>query len=404
LLQIILKISFRKITMIISKILTTLKNFFFHKRNIIIIYALVAIIMGSLKYHINSINNYLIFKNTYFHFINFKNLYTEYPNLYFDTNHYGPFFSIIIAPFALLPDWLGCPLWNLFNVSILLLAIFRLPLSENKQKIIALLCLNEVVTALASYQFNVAITGVLLLTFIFLETQKLFLACMTIIIGALTKLYGVIGFAFFFFIKQKIKFIGLFALAFGLLFMLPASISSVSFLLQSHQDWFHSLVYKANYNLTSDMADISFFGLIRSWFGVEINFLYGCVGGAIILGLILLRRNQYDFLAFRLLILCNTLLCIVLFNTSTESPTFVIAFFGIAIWYVIVPKTQYIHFLLIFAILLTSLSSTDLFPKFIRIEYIKPLKLKVLPCIFIWVDISYKLLYHQFSTYTNDSK
>ncbi len=390
--------------MIVSKILTALKHFFFHKRNIIIIYAFLAIWMGFLKYHINSINNYLIFKNTYFHFINSQNLYTEYPNLYFDTNHYGPFFSIIIAPFALLPDWLGCPLWNLFNASVLLFAIFKLPLSENKQKIIALLCLNEVVTALASYQFNVAITGLLLLTFIFLEAQKIYLACTTIIIGMLTKLYGVIGFAFFFFIKQKVKFIGLFALAFVLLLMLPAPVSSVSFLFQSHQDWFNSLVYKANYNVTSDMADISFLGLIRSWFGVDINVLYGCVVGALVLGFALLRRNQYDFLSFRLLILCNTLLCIVLFNTNVESPTFVIAFFGIAIWYVIVPKTQYIHFLLIFAMILTSLSATDLFPKFIRLEYIKPLKLKVLPCIFIWVDISYKLLYHQFSTYTHDSK
>lgn len=386
--------------MINNKFFTTLKSFFLNKRNIIIIYFALAIVTAILKYQKNSFNNYLIFKNVYFHFINFTNLYSEYPLEYFDTNHYGPFFSIIIALFALIPDWLGCVFWNIFNIAILIYAIFKLPLKENYQKIIALICINEVATALVSYQFNVAITGMLLLTFIYLEKNKLFLASMTIVIATLTKLYGLIGLAFFFFIKNKLRFVLTFLITLIVLIFLPIILSNTSFLIQSYLDWKTSLLEKADFNTTSFMADISFFGLINAWFGVKINVLYGLLIGSLVLGITLLRKNQHDYLSYRLLILCNTLLCIVLFNTNVESPTFVIAFFGIAIWYVIVPKTKYINFLLIFAIVLTSLSSTDLFPRIIKNTYIQPLKLKVLPCIFIWIDISYRLLKHEFSNYS----
>ena len=276
-----------------NKFLTALKSFFLNKRNIIIIYFIVAIVDAILKYQKNSINNYLIFKNVFNHFVNSTNLYSEYPEEYFDSNHYGPFFSIIIAPFALIPDWLGCIMWNVFNVTVLLYAIFKLPVNKNYQIIIALICINEVSTALVSYQFNVAITGMLLLTFIFLEKNKLFLASITIVISTLTKLYGVIGFAFFFFIKNKPKFILIFLLVLTTLFFLPSFLSSSSFLLQSYLDWKTSLLEKANINTTNFIADISFFGLINAWFGIKINVLYGLIIGSSVLGIALLRKNQY---------------------------------------------------------------------------------------------------------------
>ena len=56
-------------------------------------------------------NNYLIFKGVFWHTIQQLPLYVPYPEEYFDMNHYGIFFSGIIAPFAVLPHWLGCLLW-----------------------------------------------------------------------------------------------------------------------------------------------------------------------------------------------------------------------------------------------------------------------------------------------------
>ena len=48
-------------------------------------------------------NNYLIFKGVFWHTIQQLPLYVPYPEEYFDMNHYGIFFSGIIAPFAVLP-------------------------------------------------------------------------------------------------------------------------------------------------------------------------------------------------------------------------------------------------------------------------------------------------------------
>jgi hypothetical protein len=44
------------------------------------------------------------------------------------------------------------------------------------------------------------------------------------------------------------------------------------------------------------------------------------------------------------------------------------------------------------ALILTSLSPTDLFPKFLRDGYVEPLMLKVFPCILIWLKIIWDLL------------
>jgi hypothetical protein len=40
---------------------------------------------------------------------------------------YSPAFALFMAPFAMLSDFFGLPLWNLLNALVLLSAIFYLP-------------------------------------------------------------------------------------------------------------------------------------------------------------------------------------------------------------------------------------------------------------------------------------
>ena len=60
-------------------------------------------------------NNYLIFKYVFWHTIQGKSLYALSPAEFEDCNHYGPVFSLIIAPFAVLPDFIGMLLWLLIS-------------------------------------------------------------------------------------------------------------------------------------------------------------------------------------------------------------------------------------------------------------------------------------------------
>src|SRR3712207_8981993 len=80
------------------------KPFFSDSRTLFGLWLLLPVIASLLK--ISKHNNYLIFRYVFWHTIEQKPLYAAYDE-YWDTNHYGPFFSLVIAPFALLPEWVG---------------------------------------------------------------------------------------------------------------------------------------------------------------------------------------------------------------------------------------------------------------------------------------------------------
>ena len=89
---------------------------------------------------------------------------------------------------------------------------------------------------------------------------------------------------------------------------------------------------------------------------------------------------------------------VIIFNHRAESPTFIIALCGMAIWFISQERTPVNIFLIIFALMLTSLSPTDLFPKFIRDTYVVPYSLKALPAVMIWIVIQFKLYLIAFKT------
>jgi len=378
-----------------------ISTFLLKKQLVITVYILLAIIAGTKQYLHYSYNNYLIFKYTFWHSVHLQNLYSNYAE-HLDSNHYGPVFAFFIAPFALLPDGIGMVLWNICNVAVLLFGIFSLPIPLNKKVIIAWLCAHEALTALFSFQFNIALTGIILLSFSYLIKKEEVKSAFFIALGTLIKLYGIVGLAFFFFTKNKIKFIISGLIAVGLLFILPMTISSPSFVIQSYSDWYSSLVHKnaTNASLTS-FQDISVMGIVRRATGnINIPNAPFLLAGLILFGLPYLRVGQFKHLGFRLTLLASTLIFTVIFSSGSESPTYIIAFTGIAIWYVIQPnpKNIWIIILLIFAFLLTSLSPTDIFPRSTK-EFIRLYSLKALPCVLIWLVIIYQMIKKDFSRY-----
>lgn len=383
-----------------------LSSLLLKKQCVFAVYLILALVAGFKQYHHYSYNNYLIFKYVYWHTVDLQNLYNNYPE-YQDSNHYGPVFSIFIAPFALLPDGLGCILWNIANVTILLWGIYSLPISFNKRTIIAWICAHETLTALFSFQFNIALTGLILLSFSYLIKKKEVQSAFFIALGTLIKLYGIVGLAFFFFTKNKLKFVLGCFIAFVGLFALPMVISSPAFVMQSYSDWYHSLAHKnaLNASLTS-FQDISLMGIVRRATGnVNIPNAPFLLVGLILFGLPYLRIKQYKHIAFRLMLLASTLIFTVIFSSGSESPTYIIAFAGIAIWFMVQqnPKKGWIIALFIFAFILTSLSPTDIFPRPVK-EFIRLYSLKALPCVIIWLTIIYQMMKEDFESYLISDK
>ncbi|WP_199139584.1 glycosyltransferase family 87 protein [Pedobacter sp. ASV12] len=345
-------------------------------------------------------NNYLIFKYVYLHAVERLPLYDFYFNQYQDSNHYGPFFSLVIAPFAQLPDYLGMLLWQLANIGFLFFAISQLPIGKNKVNLVFWIITHELLTAMFGLQFNISITAIIVLAYVFIVQGKNFWAAFVIMLGTFVKLYGIVGLAFFFFAKQKPKFI-LYCIFWAIvMFVAPMLFFSPAYILQCYHDWFVSLSEKQHLNASlNSMQDISVMGMARRISGhASLPNLPFILGGLFLFGLPYLRIKYYKNEVFRLLILASTLIFAVIFSNSSESPTYIVAFTGVAVWFVIQerPLKPIVIILFIFAFVLTSLSPSDLFPRYLKETYVKPYSLKALPCILIWLAIIYQLIVEKF--------
>lgn len=344
---------------------------------------------ASIKQYLNgSFNNYLIFKYTFINTINGDRLFKEQPQFFLDSNHYGPFFGLLFAPFALLPNFAGIALWTLFVSLAFFYAIRKLPIPTSQQNLVLLICSHELLTSLFNLQSNAFIAALIILTFVYAVKHKELLSALLIAIGFLIKLYGIVGFAFILFTKRWFTYIAAFIVFTALLAFLPVLISSVPFQIQGYYDWYISLSTKNNLNLGSIMQNISAIGLIQKNVSADASTRNILLGGIVMMLLqVALNIRRFRNLRFQLLLLSSVLLFTVLFSTGSESATYIIAFPGVAIWYATKEKkTYWDHFLLAFAIVLTSFSPSDLFPPDAR-QFVREYKLKALPCFIVWLEI-----------------
>lgn len=186
-----------------------------------------------------------------------------------------------------------------------------------------------------------------------------------------------------------------------IVFLLPMLYASPEYVVHSYKEWFDVLVYKNGLNQFSVNQNISLLGMLHRITGASFSDLWIIVPGMILFALPYLRIRQYQYESFRFLFLSSALLFMVLFSTGTETYGYLTAMVVVGVWYVKTPTkaaTPILNLsLLIFCILLTSLSTTDLFPRFIRAEYVKPYALKALPCTLIWLKIVWEQLTQDFA-------
>lgn len=349
----------------------------------------------------NHINNFIIFRSVFYHSIQHLNLYYEYPLEYADVNLYGPIFSVVIAPFALLPVQLGFILWSLFNAWILYFAIRKLPIQKLWQNAILIFSCNEMLNNTAWSQINPFILALLILGFVYAEKGKNGWALLFILLATFIKLYGIVGFAFFFFNEKKWSFIVWAVVWSVVLFLLPMIIAGPYFATHSYVDWYNGVAEKASKNIRmdihNDLQDISVMGMIKRIFNLP-NFktIWVLFFAAVMFAFQFLHVAYYKDLRFKLYILCSVCIAVVIFNTSSESPTYIIAFPMVCVWYLMQTPTKMNNALFIFALLLTCYSYSDIFTPYVRTYIIRPYSLKALPCFVIWIVLSVQIFTKQF--------
>ena len=336
----------------------------------------------------NGYNNYTIFEKSFEHLKNNQDLYVLYPEEHWDLYKYTPSFSVFFGIFNVLPDWLGLSLWNILNAVLLLLAIYYLPkLSAYQKGVILLIMLIELMTSMQNAQSNGLIAGLLVFAFGLLERNKFFWAALCVVFSMFIKLFGIAGFLLFFFYPQKWKS-ALYAFFWtGTLLALPLLFVEFTQYIKLFSSYWGLLIndHDASYGY-------SVMGWIHSWLSIDINKNIIVAAGGVMLLLPLYKIKLYNDFVYKYLMLSSVLIWIVIFNHKAESPTFIIAMTGVALWYNQAEKKTLNIILLLGAIILTSLSPTDIFPKNLRDEFVKPYVLKAFPVILIWIKIIYDLI------------
>ena len=368
---------------------------------ILLTYIIVVVVASIHRYllGIDHINNYLIFKYSFSNLLANKDLFvphTEYNDLY----KYSPTFAFLMAPFSALPIWFGLIVWNLLNVLVLFLAIKKFPVGEEnlpsyhipvlgqaRKTIVYWFVLLELLTSVQNSQSNGLMAGLMLMTFVSFERKNVFWAAFFIALSFYIKVFGIMGAILFLMYPDKIKFILYMSLWMVVLFFIPLLVVPFKQLIFLYQSWINLLVHDQSHSL--NFSVMTFF---RCWFNVNLQDIYFQITGLLLLLIPFTKYKSYQLPEFKILILSSILIWVIIFNHKAESPTFVIAMTGVALWFISEKNSGLSISLLVVSFILTSLSSTDIFPKYVRHEIIVPYVLKVFPCILIWIRIQWLLL------------
>ena len=285
-----------------------------------------------------SYNNFQIFSYGSLDFWRDINPYSDWTHLSIlgkplDVFLYGPLFSILFTPFALLPSLLGVFCWNIFTYTLFYFSIFTLPeqFSFVKKKFIFFFTVLLLFTSLLSVQFNPVVASFFLFSFTLLEKKQGFWAVLLIFLSGFTKVYGIFQLAMLIFYPGFWKN-ALYALLIGIAFtFLPLVHFPLNELVAYYQSW---IVAVMNHSVALRFYSIYrpiclFYNSIEPFMGlISLGVLL------LILSFTLIKLKLFKESFFKRVQFLGILMSwAILFGVSSERHTYIIAMVGYAIWY-----------------------------------------------------------------------
>ncbi|MBR1409603.1 MAG: DUF2029 domain-containing protein [Prevotella sp.] len=388
-----------------TTLICKLKNYLSDFRTIFFVWLVMAIVPWLRIWLKGKFDlDYSIFYHSFWHAWQQMPLYIIYPE---DGNYflYGPLFPLLIAPLAVLPYQLGRLIWMLIITFVPYWSIRQSFFTRRQQLFILWFVAVEAYTCILDSESNSIILACILFTFYLTEKEHDCWAAFLIALGTVTKIYGIVGLAFLPFSRHKLKFLGWFVAWMIVLSILPMLAFGFDYVCGQYHAWYDVLVHKNDLNQFAAGQNISLLGIVRKVSGIaSYSDLWLIIPGMIAFGLPYLRFSQYKHQAFRFAILASVLMFVVLFSTGSESYGYIIAMPGVAIWYLTAPwkRSRIDLALIVLAFIITSMSPSDLFPRVVWRELIKPYSLKALPVAIIWFKLTYELLSRHYSCLQNN--
>jgi hypothetical protein len=359
------------------------------------LYAVSAIGVGIQRTIASPENNFVIFRTAFDHLIAGQSLYDAYPAIHSDFFKYSPTFAFLFAPFALLPLVPGYILWALVCSGAVYAGIVRL--LPPRQALVALaIAWLAVVGDMQRAQSNALCAGLMILAWVWMERGAHWRAAIAVTLGALVKLFPAAVLAGGIFYPRKIRFGVVVAIVLGLGILLPLiAISPESLGLQ--YQWWRAIETRdaaplARYGTGGADLYAGLMGQFRVYLGADWPHWPTQLGGLLVLlAPLLVRWNRWDR-NFRLQFLTSILVFCVLFNHQAESPSYVIATIGAAIWFAASERATWRIVMIIAVFSIVNLASTDLMPRSLYRAYYVPYLMKTLPLIPLWIAMQLELL------------
>ena len=331
-------------------------------------------------------NNLSIFRSASLNLFAGRDLYAAHPEQHFDFYKYSPTFALLFAPLAYLPFALAFLCWSLLNGLLLWYALDRLLPEQEATVALALLYL-EVLLALQYGQSNALVAALMILAFVGFEGRRQVGAAVSITGGAAVKLFPLAALSFAVFHPRCLRFAAVFIAVFAAAVALPLVAIPVGDLLAQYRSW-HAIEAK-----DALRRGYSLMHYTHAWFGVDWpNWPQQAAGTALLLLPLGLRPDRWASSAFRRLFLCSLLVYSVLFNHASESPSFVVAYAGIVIWYVSSPPSRLRTAIMALTLLVMVVHDVDVVPRWVKYEIFVPYRIKGIPCLVAWFVMQWELL------------
>jgi hypothetical protein len=341
---------------------------------------IAAVIAVSIQASARHNNNFEIFRASWDALVAGRDLYAPSAR-HQDFFKYTPTFALLFAPVAVLPFWLGLLVWNAVNAGALYWGLGRV-LDPEQAFVARALVFFDAVGSMQNVQSNALVAGLMILAFADLDRRKELRAAIAVAVATIIKVFPILAASFAVFRPYRLPRFAVFALAAGIVLLAaPLIVLSPEQLLGQYRS------FMAIGKLDALDRGYSVMKQLHLWFGMDGPNWPVQLAGVAILVAPLVRISCWGIARFRLLYLASVLMFCVLFNHKSESPSFVIAVAGVAIWFAVSARDRLAWLVLAVVVVGTVLSSSDLMPVALQRNVFDAYRLKTLPVCLAWVVV-----------------
>lgn len=355
------------------------------RHGVLALFLLSAAVVSAQRVTLGKHRVYLLYRAAFYDLLAGRNLYADRSADYLDYFRYSPTFALLFAPFAVVPVALGVLLWYTLNAVALFLAL-RALLPERAAKIAQVIVLADLVRSMQSSQMNALLAALMIAACLAFQRGQPGPGALAVNLGAFAKIFPAMAGVFALLSPRRVRAIGLLTVTAAVLLALPALVTGPAELVRQYRWWM-------DIGPGESKPWFSLMDALNVWTGTTWPVLpVQLAGVALLLLPVALRRDAWRDAGFQTLLLASLLVFSVLFNHRAETPSYVIAAAGIAVFFAAFPRTRLHLFVLVLYLLLATVGTSDLTPKAVREGLLEPWRVKVIPLIVAFVVMQIELM------------